>query len=95
MVWATVYDGAEVVNVLFVYWFVIMWTKWSFSGLTDYGRIFFQMQGALDVPAEQATALGAATHMDHMCALDIDSRASYVRLSGIICTIGNWFIFVY
>ncbi|XP_015437872.1 PREDICTED: pyruvate kinase-like isoform X2 [Dufourea novaeangliae] len=33
-------------------------------------------------------ALYAQTQLDHMCALDIESRASFVRLSGIICTIG-------
>lgn len=27
-------------------------------------------------------------HLDHMCALDINSRAAFYRLSGIICTIG-------
>jgi len=41
------------------------------------------------VPSKQSRAAAAATQLDHMCALDIDSKASYVRLSGIICTIGK------
>ncbi|KAL2723305.1 pyruvate kinase-like isoform X1 [Vespula maculifrons] len=33
-------------------------------------------------------ALYAQSQLDHMCALDIENHASFVRLSGIICTIG-------
>ncbi|XP_066600341.1 pyruvate kinase-like isoform X2 [Prorops nasuta] len=34
------------------------------------------------------SALYAQNQLDHICALDISSHASFVRLSGIICTIG-------
>jgi len=40
------------------------------------------------VPVEQLRAAEALCHLDHMCALDIDSKAPKIRLSGIICTIG-------
>jgi pyruvate kinase len=43
---------------------------------------------ASGVPPLQGEAADASTHLDHMCALDIQSKAPYVRLSGIICTIG-------
>ncbi|KAL6430245.1 hypothetical protein ACFW04_007758 [Cataglyphis niger] len=33
-------------------------------------------------------ALYAQNQLDHMCALDINSQVSFIRLSGIICTIG-------
>jgi hypothetical protein len=45
------------------------------------------------VPRMQLQAADAASHLQHMCALDIDSKASYVRLSGITCTIGECFPF--
>lgn len=46
------------------------------------------MPSNAEIPNMQLEAADASTYLDHICALDIDSRASYVRLSGIICTIG-------
>lgn len=86
MVWATIFDEAEEVNVDTVFYVVFVDFEVSYWWLF----VCSQMQGAKNVPGQQLTALAAATHMDHMCTLDIDSKASYVRLSGIICTIGNY-----
>lgn len=41
-----------------------------------------------NVPPYQLQAAEASTFLEHMCCLDINSRASFVRQSGIICTIG-------
>lgn len=41
------------------------------------------------VPRSQKVAADAISYLDHICALDIDSKTSYIRLSGIICTIGE------
>lgn len=46
-------------------------------------ELFSQMAGTPNI-----VALNAQSQLDHMCALDVDSHASFVRLSGIICTIG-------
>jgi len=32
------------------------------------------------------------THLDYMSSLDIDVEAQFVRLSGIICTIGKYLL---
>lgn len=40
------------------------------------------MSGSITRPAE------ALSQLEHMCALDIDTKVPFVRLSGIICTIG-------
>lgn len=41
-----------------------------------------------DVPPHQLQAAEASTFLEHMSCLDINSKASFVRQSGIICTIG-------
>lgn len=48
----------------------------------------------IGVPPLQMQAAEATTQLDHMCALDIHSKASFVRLSGIICTIGELILFL-
>lgn len=58
-------------------------TYWSHLNVS----VCFQM--GTNVLPFQLQAADAETHLDHRCALDINSRASFVRLSGIICTIGK------
>ena len=46
-----------------------------------------------NVPGAQRQASNASTTVDYLSELDILSRASKVRLSGIVCTIGKLKIF--
>lgn len=39
---------------------------------------------------QQLSAAYAATHLESMCELSIDSQPHVHRMSGIICTIGKW-----
>ena len=41
-----------------------------------------------NIPASQLLARRSATHVDYLTQLNIMSRASGTRLSGIVCTIG-------
>uniref|UniRef100_A0A4D5RA12 Pyruvate kinase n=1 Tax=Scolopendra viridis TaxID=118503 RepID=A0A4D5RA12_SCOVI len=43
---------------------------------------------SVQVPRQQQQAADAMSYIDHMCALDIDSVPSSLRMTGIICTIG-------
>lgn len=46
------------------------------------------MSGVMEVPSGQLVSASAVNYLEHMCALDIDSKAPRHRLTGIICTIG-------
>uniref|UniRef100_A0A6B2EFJ3 Pyruvate kinase n=1 Tax=Phlebotomus kandelakii TaxID=1109342 RepID=A0A6B2EFJ3_9DIPT len=42
----------------------------------------------MSTSGKKMTTAEAVSHLEHICSLDIDSQAAFVRLSGIICTIG-------
>ena len=54
------------------------WSSWA-SGLTTMTEGSFEQQMA---------AAFAATHLESMCELDIDSQPHIHRMTGIVCTIG-------
>ena len=43
---------------------------------------------------QQLASAYATTHLESMCELDIDSEPHRHRMTGIICTIGNWFALI-
>ena len=46
--------------------------------------------GTVGSTEQQLAAAYAATHLESMCQLDIDSVPHVHRMSGIVCTIGEW-----
>nr|CAD7572492.1 unnamed protein product [Timema californicum] len=69
----------------FVFFHLLLQTRnmvWPTNYDTD-----VQMEPDRIVPRMQLQAIDAKTQLDHLSSLDIDSNSSYVRLSGIICTI--------
>ena len=58
------------------------WSSWS-SGLT------VMTEGSFE---QQLAAAFAATHLESMCELDIDSEPHIQRMTHIVCTLGMYHV---
>ncbi|KAL5019721.1 hypothetical protein ScPMuIL_002613 [Solemya velum] len=58
------------------------------GGVSAFNLQALEHSGAYYVQSQQLAAAYTRSHLEHMCALDIDSEPHQIRMSGIVCTIG-------